>query len=225
MKIFCLSLQRSGTKSVGGFLGDNGFNVCSYRNALEHRLQPLWHGKKIEKLLKFLYETDYDAFEDSPWWHGDLYKYVVNNVKDSKFVILERDAARWFDSMVKHSRGKNPGNTFYHSEIYGRLSNLNWLVGFNDNYDLSRDNNLLDITQSRELYIKFHHDYHAEMISYFKLMGFENRLFHAKLESVDWNALAEFVGLDSGSANFSNTHSHKTKKSEEKLKDAVSLKA
>jgi len=223
MKIFCLSLQRSGTKSVGGFLRDNGFSVCTYRNSLEHRLQLMWHEKKIEELLRFVKKSEYNAYEDSPWWHGDLYKYIYNNISESKFILLERDPNKWFDSMIKHSGGKNPGNSFYHSETYGRLETLDWITSLRGNYNYKRDNNILDITQSREHYLKFHWDYHAEIKSYFNLLGAEERLFYSRLETTSWTDLADFVSLKSADANYSSTHSHITKNSEQKLRDSLKI--
>ena len=59
----------------------------------------------------------YQVFEDDPWWISDFYKVLFHRFPDARFVILERDADRWFDSMVSHSKGHTLGNSHLHAQI------------------------------------------------------------------------------------------------------------
>ena len=63
----------------------------------------------------------YQVFEDDPWWITDFYKLLYHRFPKSKFILLERDPDKWFDSMVSHSGGLVLGNTHRHSYIYDRL--------------------------------------------------------------------------------------------------------
>ncbi|MFM2588588.1 sulfotransferase [Vibrio sp. TBV020] len=219
-KIFCISLQRSGTKSVGNFLRDNGIKVCTYKNAVDDGIIEMAHDYRLNELLDYIETSEYDAFEDSPWWHNDIYKFLFHNLPDSKFILLERDAKKWFDSMIKHSDGNHPGLAIRHAEVYRRLGHLEWKSQFIDNFNYVDTREAFKITESRDYYLQFHCTYHDEINAYFKLLNADNRLYFDKLETHSWKGLARFCGINKWKLDYSSVHSHKTNKS---LSDTIKL--
>ena len=64
-----------------------------------------WTNKWFEGDYDFIFD-DYrfklsQVFEDDPWWCSDFYKVLFHRFPRSKFILIERDADRWFDSMIK----------------------------------------------------------------------------------------------------------------------------
>ena len=191
--VFGLSLQRSGTKSLGHFGRANGYHVCSWRESHEHGLSELWFLRRFDALGAFVETAGYDFFEDSPWWHGDLFKWLVGRFPAARFICLERPAEDWFRSLYNHSAGLSPGNALIHGEIYSLLGHA--LAHNPAGYAGWGASTPFPLLDNRAVYLEHHRRYHAELPAYFRATGAADRLFHAPLYDCDWEALGRFLGL------------------------------
>ena len=123
-KIFCISVQRTGTTSVGQFFRQHGFRVCTWDVSHKNEWSNSWLKGDYNAIFKSKDFAVNQVFEDDPWWCNDFYKVLFHRFPQAKFVMLERDSDKWFDSMVKHSRGKTLGNTHRHAIIYLSLIHI-----------------------------------------------------------------------------------------------------
>lgn len=196
-KIFCISFQRTGTTSTGKFFKNHGYRVAiSNVNKINR-----W----TEKYIKGDYEAIFNSaafkanrvFEDAPWWCGDFYKILFNRFPRAKFILLERDADDWFNSMMNHSGQKNPGNTFRHSKTYRRQQEY-YKLGLGEDHLYSNEvDNLLPLTEEyRDHYIEIYKLRNREVKEYFETFDRE-RLFCGKLKDEHlWENLGEFCGIE-----------------------------
>ena len=208
-KIFCLSFQRTGTTSTGVFFKDHNFRVATSSVSKMNE----WGRKYIEGNYEAVFESaafkTNDVFEDGPWWFGDFYKVLFHRFPDAKFILLERKHDKWFDSMMRHSDNKNPGNSFRHSKLYHRERefynlNLNEKFIYNNEKD-----NLLPLTEKhRKHYTDIYRLRNNEVKEFFKTFG-PQRLFNARLEDENlWCEMGGFSGFEVNS-NY-NVHANKT---------------
>ena len=127
MKIFYVSLQRSGTKSFGNFFKKNGYQVLSWPQSYSLNLnQLILDGQWLHFLKSGLIEK-FDVFEDSPFWVPELVSFIYQYVPDSRFVYFSRPSADWYRSMVTHSDGLTLGSVDWHCYWYDRLDDLEML--------------------------------------------------------------------------------------------------
>ena len=129
-KIFCISVQRTGTTSVGRFFLKHGYDVAIHRIAHNNDWKNLWFNGQYEQIFRSKDFRLHQVFEDSPWWYPRFYRVLFHRFPHSRFVLFTRDPDRWFDSMVNHSDGKNLFNAYVHSYIYIARSQIftNYMV-------------------------------------------------------------------------------------------------
>ena len=120
-KIFCISVQRTGTTSVGQFFRDHNFRVATWNDSRKNNWTLNWIKGDHKRIFESRDFKLNQVFEDDPWWCLDFYKILFHRFPNAKFILIERDADRWFDSMVSHSNGKTLGNTHQHTLLYNRL--------------------------------------------------------------------------------------------------------
>lgn len=121
-RVFCLSMQRTGTSSVGRFFRDFGFRWAGWPTSLRNQWSLAWYNGDYEAIFS---STDFrrtNAYEDSPWFCPGFYKILYHRFPEAKFVLFTRDPDDWFQSMMNHSRGNVLGRTDIHSKIYRRES-------------------------------------------------------------------------------------------------------
>lgn len=118
--IFCISMQRTGTTSVGKFLRDFGYSWMGWPADQRNGWSELWLDGNYEKIFSSLDFCIANAFEDSPWFLPDFYKILYHRYPKSKFILLTRNSDDWFKSMVSHSRGNVIGKSRIHAKIYRR---------------------------------------------------------------------------------------------------------
>ena len=152
-KVFCVSVQRTGTKAVGKFLRDNGYKVCGWPECAQLGLSRLWYEAKFDQIFRMIELQGFDGFEDSPWWHPGFHEEIFKHYPSANFILLERDPRSWFNSMATHSSGKNPGVAKFHAKIYDREDDLKWLI---DNFDFLNieQENIMDITNRYTKYVE-----------------------------------------------------------------------
>jgi hypothetical protein len=119
-KVFCISMQRTGTTSVGKFFQDFGFLWAGWpadrRNAWSHS----WYEGDYEKIFNSLEFKSTTAYEDSPWFLPGFYKVLYHRFPGAKFILFTREPDAWFQSMIRHSKGNVLGRSRFHSKVYRR---------------------------------------------------------------------------------------------------------
>jgi hypothetical protein len=196
-KIFCISLQRTGTTSTGQFFREHGYPVAtfaiSWTNSWTFRY---WAGDYESIFRSYDFKTSL-VFEDDPWWLNDFYKVLYYRFPTSKFILLERDADKWFDSMVSHSKGKTLGNTHIHCAQYQRLKEFHeTTIGHGSIYTNVIDNALPLGEAQREHYTNFYRIRNKEVLLFFQHHDV-TRLFNAQLEDSDlWQKMGSFFHVN-----------------------------
>lgn len=196
-KIFCISLQRTGTTSTGQFFKDHGFPVATYGISWENAWTfHYWIGDYESIFQSYDFKTSL-VFEDDPWWLNDFYKVLYHRFPDSKFILLERDSDKWFDSMVAHSKGKTLGNTHLHCAQYQRLKEFHeTAAGYENMYKNVVDSALSLGEEQREHYTSFYNIRNLEVKLFFQHHNV-TRLFNADLEDVDlWQKMGRFFHIN-----------------------------
>ncbi|MCG8308799.1 MAG: hypothetical protein MI975_15500, partial [Cytophagales bacterium] len=192
-KIFCISFQRTGTTSTGQFFKDHGFKVANWNISRKYGWTESWFKGDYETIFNSKDFKKNIVFEDDPWWLLDFYKVLFHRFPKSKFVLLEREPDKWFDSMVSHSNGKSLGNTHRHAIVYNReeefyLNNL----GIENAYTQEIDNLLPLNEEHRQHYKQIYINRNTEIKLFFKLHD-QNRIFLGKLEDPEiWQKMGSF---------------------------------
>lgn len=190
-KIFCLSIQRSGSTSVGDFLENLGLVRPGWAGSRDNKWAELFFEAKYEELFGSTAFKKAQVLDDGPWWYPKFYEMLHDRFPQAKFILVERDADSWFQSMCLHSGGRNPGHTGRHCKIYQRQEDLQWLV---DNYGVNPElRNQIDITCSASHYKKIYRAHYADCRAYFTETKAD--FFSASLTDSDlFERLAKFVG-------------------------------
>ena len=195
-RVFVLSFQRTGTKSQGQFLRELGFPVASWRTCRRNAWEITALAGNYEKILKSRDFLLNKGFEDDPWWHPDLYKYLYWRLPKARFIFLSRDPDDWFDSMLRHSPGRVLGFTHLHCTIYRRLEEFEKVREETGLFDASVWNGLPLEERHREGYIKVYQDYQRELRNFVEYVDpGRERFFLGRLEDPGvWNEMARFLG-------------------------------
>lgn len=197
VKIFCLSMQKTGTTSVGQFFKDFGYKVATYQVSAQNEWSLSWFRGDYEKIFKSESFINNQVFEDNPWWYDDFYKIIYHRFPESKFILVERDANKWFDSMVNHSGGKSLGNTHRHAKLYGRMPEYHNISDGSVNAYTEVVDNLLDIKEShRHQYKMVYKSHNTEVKKFFDFHS-PKSLFTGKLEDKHlWQKLGRHFAID-----------------------------
>jgi Sulfotransferase domain len=211
-RIFCISMQRSGTTSVGNFFTHFGYPTCNTNKPLTRYWSRCWYDGDFETIFKSKEFLSYQVFEDNPWWSPSFYKILYHRFPNSKFILMNRDSDDWFKSMISLSDGKTLGNTKRHCKIYRRELEFYKKLDFNDNFkpeELEIDN-LMDLKGFEEHYKSIYEIHNREVIDFFKSKD-SGALFHCSLYDKDkWYQLGKF--LDFSVPKDFEIHSNKSKK-------------
>jgi len=195
-KIFCISLQRSGTTSVGKFFKSFNYNVADYDKSFSNKWTKSQFDGDYDKIFKSRDFKKNQVFEDNPWWSPDFYKFLYHKFNDSKFILLTRPADDWFNSMVKHSGGKTLGNTEIHCKLYRREKEYQTLISSIKIQNKDYIDNLLSLENHKDLYIEHYLRHSDEVISFFKKHD-RSRLFTGELyDNKIWSKLGDFFKID-----------------------------
>ena len=200
-KVFCISLQRTGTTSTGQFLKDHGYRCIGWGGDRDNKWSQSWLEGKYESIFSSLDFRLANAYEDSPWWMPKFYETLAQRFPDSKFILLDRDSEKWFKSMQTHSHGNIPGSLRVHCKAYKRDTELQSLIqtGSLSDGDLDRVdwNKPLKIEDKhKDHYIRCYENHSAAAKDYFSKQK-ENRFFYGKLEDPKvWKNMAAFFGFE-----------------------------
>ena len=90
-KVFCIGAHKTGTSSTGQALATLGFGVlpesCWYDDRV---MREEFYAGRYPRLADLI--DKYDAFEDSPFNHGDFYEWLYGAYPDARFILTVRDA-------------------------------------------------------------------------------------------------------------------------------------
>lgn len=209
-KIFCISFQRTGTTSVGEFFREHGYRVAGYEKERSLKWAALRLVGDYEAIFKSQVFLEHQVFEDNPWWEGDFYKVLYHRFPDAKFILLTRDADKWFDSMVNHSNGKTLGNTFRHAKNYGREKEFYECFSDLEYYKTMEkiDNLMLIEEKHRSHYKSVYNLRNKEVIEFFNAFS-QDSLFVGELEDEQkWVKMGAFFKIEVGKGY--NVHANKT---------------
>lgn len=200
-KIFYVSLQRCGTKSFSYFFQSNGFKTASWNVAAKNQ----WPLASLEgNYHKIISSADFrknQVFDDGPWHHLPLMKYLYWKIPNSRFVFFNRPFDDWIKSMKSHSNGVVLGDAKRHCMVYGRLRE----------YYVAKDSGLEDhmrIDTAEEIYARFF-DNHAMQIRAFFEDKSPKRFFEAELYDPDkFKKLGEAWAINF--SDFGDVHIHRS---------------
>lgn len=217
-KIFCISMQRSGTTSVGRFLEDHGIATAGYPTDERNN----WSTSVFEGNLEMVFGSSdfrkFKAFQDSPWWFPGMFKILYHRFPGSKFILLTRDPADWFRSMISHSDGYVLGSHKIHAFTYRReaeyydLCDRGELDGL-DPLPCQRTFSRKDIEKmslhGHEEHYKSLYELHTRQVLEFFERHNREALFHGSLYDADkWLKIGKFLKIDV-EPNY-DAHEHKT---------------
>jgi hypothetical protein len=119
-KVFCISMQRTGTTSIGKFFRDFGFHWAGWPADEKNDWSGSWYDGDYEAIFSSSDFTKSNAFEDSPWFFPGFYKILFRRFPKARFILFNRDLDSWFRSMMNHSAGDVIGRTDIHCKVYRR---------------------------------------------------------------------------------------------------------
>ena len=196
--IFCISMQRTGTTSVGNFFRHFNYPTAGWNTTLWKNWDKLWYDGDFESIFSSKEFLANQVFEDAPWWHPEFYKVLYHRFPDAKFVLFTRDSESWFKSMQSHSGGKTLSNTrlhckLYHREVefYERLDNDPEFKPLAKGHD-----KLLDLDGFEDQYRSFYEMRNREVTDFFNEKNTESLFVCDLFDNEKWSKLGEFIGID-----------------------------
>lgn len=198
-KVFCISMQRTGTTSVGDFFKNFDYNVARSYDSRRNQWSKSWYDGDFETIFKSKEFLSYQVFEDDPWWHPEFYKILYHRFPNSKFILFIRDSNSWYKSMVSHSNGMTLGNTKTHCKHYRREKDYYEFLETNKNIDkneLDEHDNLLELASFEQQYKQIYEIRNKEVIDFFDNKN-PKCLFVCNLNDENkWKKLGEFIGIN-----------------------------
>lgn len=209
-KVFCLSMQRSGTSSVGDFLEQWGLKRMGHQLSRRNQWSRHWYNGDYEGIFSSETFREHEVYEDDPFWFPDFYKYVYHRVPDSRFILLYRDADSWFKSMVRHSNGFSIGYTDIHAKIYRREDELRWLEKNIPDFKGSTPRAM--VLYDKAAHYKAAYERHIAEVESFFAGPRAKALFMSKLTDPEtWPGMKAWLGLPEKEGVRMNVHTHRAK--------------
>ncbi len=196
-KIFCISMQRTGTTSVGGFFKQFDYNTMGWSPCVKNNWHRLWYNGDYEAIFSSRDFKRGQVFEDSPWWHPELYKVLFHRFPHSKFILFTRDPDTWFASMVSHSSGNVLGNPGRHCKIYRREWDYYSLLESDSISSQSENSDMktMQLVGKEQHYKEIYKLHNKEVVDFFNKFS-PDSLFTCRLEDQQkWIKLGQFVGI------------------------------
>lgn len=202
LKIFCISIQRTGTTSVGKFYRDHGLKWAGWPADAKNGWSAMWADGDLESIFSSKDFNAANAYEDSPWWAPGFYRILYHRFPSARFILFERDPDTWFRSMQTHSSGDIIGSASLHSKVYRRELEYWDLVdrGVIDRAreDLIKAPKTMKLEGMDEHYKSLYKLHNREVKDFFQRHN-PDALFVAKLDDVDkWRRLGLFLGINVG---------------------------
>ena len=209
-KIFCISMQRNGTSSVGDFLEQYGLVRLGSPHSNKSRWPLSWFSGDFNAIFEAPSFLSAEVLEDDPWWFPEFYKYLYHKFPGSKFILLNRDPNAWFRSMIKHSNGYSMGLTDLHAKLYRREEELHWLKENIKDFGSERVRELI-LYDKPQHYISVYEQHNREVQDFFHRMS-PDSLFSCDLADKElWKKLAKWLRLPKYKNVSNDVHAHKSK--------------
>ena len=212
-KIFVISRQKCGTTSTGEFLRDHGIK-CLSPDGRTNRLWSIFvQNNQFEKVFQHPLISEYQAFEDNPWWMRGMPQKLLSQFPEAKFILVKRDKNSWFDSLKSHFN-EYGGFTCIHAHEYDRTSD--YFEYLYQNRGLMRNEHAFQITEDhREHYCEIYESRHDEILGVFAESGKEQQLFTSNLEEPNlWVEMGKFLNLEVDK----NYTAHQNKKEQRRIR-------
>ena len=87
-KVFCISIQRSGTTSVGDFFVHFGYPTAGHGDSRNNSWSKHWYDGDLESIFSSNDFLSYQVFQDDPWWLPEFYKVLYYRFPNAKFVLM-----------------------------------------------------------------------------------------------------------------------------------------
>jgi len=196
-RVFCISMQRTGTTSVGKFFQDFDYRWGGWPADKKNSWSRSWYDGDYEKIFSSIDFRATNAFEDSPWWLPGFYKILFHRFPRSKFVLFTRDPDLWFASMVKHSAGNVIGNSKFHCKVYRREMELLKAGAFDEELEgRIHSEKPMKLIGHENHYKEIYQLHNAEVQDFFQRHSPES-LHVGRLEDPDkWTKLGKFLGVE-----------------------------
>ena len=199
-KVFCISIQRTGTTSVGKFFRDFGFRWSGWPDAESHDWMRLWYEGNYEASFSSVEFRTSTAFEDSPWWFPGFYKILYHRFPNSKFVLFKRDPDRWFESMIAHSGGDILGDSRSHCKVYRREFEYYKLRELG-NFDEELENKIygektMKLIGHERHYKEIYQLHNTEVVEFFSKVSPESLHVGSLEDPEKWKNLGKYLGVD-----------------------------
>ncbi|MBT8037058.1 MAG: hypothetical protein KJO21_05895 [Verrucomicrobiae bacterium] len=127
-KVFCISMQRTGTTSTGQFFKDHGLRWSGWGSDKRNNWSQLWALCDYESIFASEEFRLANAYEDSPWWYSKFYEELYKRFPDAKFILLKRDPSKWYKSVLSRAQDGVMGAVNTHCMNYAREAELNQLI-------------------------------------------------------------------------------------------------
>lgn len=164
-KVFCIGLNRTGTKSFAKAMRQLG------RKTLPWSPQAflLYRRNERQRLLKII--EDYDAFDDWPW--PLMAPELMIEFPNAKFVLTRRSSeGAWLNSILQHAK-KTPGGAKLREAIFGRS----------------------DPEGNEQHYVEFYITFYQEIDKAIERTSCRDRVLSVCWENGDgWSELCNFLG-------------------------------
>lgn len=90
-RVFCISMQRTGTTSVGKFLRDVGYRWAGWPADERNDWTNSWYQGDFERIFGSSDFKSANAFEDFPWRSPEFYRAHFHCFPGSRFILFQRD--------------------------------------------------------------------------------------------------------------------------------------
>ena len=198
-KIFCISMQRTGTTSVGKFFCDFGYRWAGWPSDMKNGWSLACYNGDYESVFSSLDFKSANSYEDSPWFYPGLYKILYHRFPNAKFILWTRDPDAWYNSMVNHSGGDILGRAKIHCKVYRReleyfdLLNTGEIDEKNENQLGSKK--IMKVTNQAEYYKEIYRLHAIEVEDFFKEFA-PDALHVGTLEDpLKWQKLGAFLDV------------------------------
>lgn len=199
-KVFCISMQRSGTSSVGKFLDNFGFRCVGWSEDKSNHWSEFWYNENYDAIFSSIAFKGANAYEDSPWFYPNFYKMLFNRFPNAKFIIFIRDPDAWFKSMMNHSNGDIIGSSKIHCKLYQRELEYFELLN-SPEFDKHKENlpyskKTMKLINHAEHYKAIYQSHTLEVQDFFAEVS-PSSLYMGNLDDpLKWQKLGEFLNIN-----------------------------
>jgi hypothetical protein len=154
-KVFIIGAHKTGTTSLDRSLQILGYNTYpTWLSYKENGLIEDFKNENCEVIFDLL--TQYDAFNDSPWNHGDFYKELDKKFENSKFILSIRESNSWLGSLIRWDAKGNFRERHWYRDLsitcFGMESYLDDLETLVKKYE-ARNLEIIEYFNSRENFL------------------------------------------------------------------------